>query len=746
MKIKKVLVANRGEIAIRIFRACVEIGIKTVAIYTYEDRYSQHRYKADESYQIGKDDEPLKPYLDIDEIINVAVSKGVDAIHPGYGFLSENAEFARKCADKGIIFIGPSPQVMSQLGDKLKAKAIAIKNKIPIIESNKKDLKNHKVAIAEAKRIGFPVMLKAASGGGGRGMRVIRKASEIENAFDEARREAVNAFGDGTLFLEKFVEAPKHIEVQIVGDNHGNIVHLFERDCSVQRRYQKVVEMAPSFGLSDETRQKLYDYALRIASAVNYNNVGTVEFLVDGAGDIYFIEVNPRIQVEHTVTEMVTGIDLIKAQMFIAGGYKLSDTQIKIASQDEIRVNGYAIQCRITTEDPESDFQPDYGTIITYRSAAGFGIRLDVGSLYLGVTVSPFFDSMLVKVSAHSRTLDGACRKMNRALKEFRIRGVKTNVQFLENIVNHDEFRSGGATVDFIQKRRELFKFDQRLDRATKAVKYLGEVIVNGNPDVKYIDKSRKFMTPVVPAYEPYSPFPKGTKDRLTKLGPEGFAAWLKKEKKIHFTDTTMRDAHQSLLATRMRTYDMMKVAESYAKNHPQTFSMEVWGGATFDVCLRFLHENPWKRLAELRGAMPNILLQMLIRGSNGVGYSAYPDNLIESFVEKSWDTGVDLFRIFDSLNWMKNIAPCIKYVRKRTGGLAEGAICYTGDILDSSRTKYTLKYYLHLAKQIEDAGAHMLAIKDMAGLLKPYAATELVTALKATVKIPIHLHTHDTS
>lgn len=746
MKIKKILVANRGEIAIRIFRACVEIGLKTVAIYTYEDRYSLHRYKADQSYQIGRDDDPLKPYLDIDEIINVAVSKGVDAIHPGYGFLSENAEFAQKCADRGIIFIGPSPKVMSQLGDKLKAKVIAVKNGIPIIESNKKELKNHKIAVAEAKIIGFPVMLKAASGGGGRGMRVIRDASEVENAFNEAQREAENAFGDGTMFLEKFVEEPKHIEIQIVGDQHGNIVHLFERDCSVQRRYQKVVEMAPSYGLPDETREALYEYAVRIATAVGYNNVGTVEFLVGTTGDIYFIEVNPRIQVEHTVTEMVTGIDLIKTQMFIAGGYKLSDKQIKISSQKDLKVHGYAIQCRITTEDPENDFTPDYGTIITYRSAAGFGIRLDVGSLYLGVKVSPFFDSMLVKVSAHSRTLDGACRKMDRALREFRIRGVKTNVQFLENIIENDIFRSGKATVGFIQNTRSLFKFNRRLDRATKAVKYLGEVIVNGNPDVKFVDKSRKFVTPIVPSYDPYTEFPKGTKDRLTKLGPEGFSEWLKKEKKIHYTDTTMRDAHQSLLATRMRTYDMIKVAESYAKMHPQTFSMEVWGGATFDVCLRFLHENPWKRLTDLREAMPNLLLQMLIRGSNGVGYSAYPDNLIESFVEKSWDTGVDLFRIFDSLNWMKNIAPCIKYVRKRTGGLAEGAICYTGDILDVSKTKYSLNYYLKLAKQIEDAGAHILAIKDMAGLLKPYAATELITALKSTINIPIHLHTHDTS
>jgi len=726
MKIKKVLVANRGEIAIRVFRSCVEIGLKTVAIYTFEDRYSQHRYKADESYQIGRDDDPLKPYLDIDEIINLAKAKNVDAIHPGYGFLSENYDFAQKCIDNGIIFIGPDPKVMQLLGDKIKAKKIAVDQDIPVIKSSEKNLSNVKVAVAEAKRIGFPVMLKAASGGGGRGMRVVHRAEEIENAFTEARREALNAFGDDTMFLEKYVEEPKHIEVQIVGDRHGNLVHLFERDCSVQRRYQKVVEVAPSFGIAEEIKEKLYAYALKITRAVSYNNVGTVEFLVDKSGEIYFIEVNPRIQVEHTVTEMVTNIDLVKTQLFIAGGYKLSDTQIKIPSQESLSTTGFAIQCRITTEDPQNDFVPDYGTIITYRSASGFGIRLDVGSLYLGVKV--------------------ACRKMDRALREFRIRGVKTNIQFLENIIKHDTFKNGGAAVNFIEKTTELFVFDRRLDRATKTVKYLGEIIVNGNSDVKHVDESKQFTTPIVPEFDPYAAFPKGTKDRLTSLGPEGFSKWLSKEKKIHFTDTTMRDAHQSLLATRMRSYDMLKVAESYAKNHPQTFSMEVWGGATFDVCLRFLYENPWKRLADIREAMPNILLQMLIRGSNGVGYSAYPDNLIESFVEKSWDTGVDLFRIFDSLNWMKNIAPCIKYVRKRTGGLAEGAICYTGDIMDKSKTKYSLDYYVRLAKEIENAGAHILAIKDMAGLLKPYAAKELVGALKANIEIPIHLHTHDTS
>ncbi len=746
MKIKKVLVANRGEIAIRVFRACSELNLKTVGVYTYEDRYSQHRYKADEAYQIGANDQPLKPYLDIDEIINVAKEKAVDAIHPGYGFLSENTTFASKCRDHGIIFIGPDPEVMAALGDKIAAKKVAQQCGVPIIESSKKQLTSFKVALGEAQRIGYPVMLKAAAGGGGRGMRVIRSDEELEKAFNEARREALNAFGDDTMFIEKFVEEPKHIEIQIVADRHGNIVHLFERDCSVQRRYQKVVEVAPSLGLDEAVKQKLYDYAISITKAVNYNNVGTVEFLLDRANNIYFIEVNPRIQVEHTVTEMVTGIDLIKAQIFIAGGYKLSDQQIKIPDQASITTTGYAMQCRITTEDPENDFQPDYGTIVTYRSAAGFGVRLDVGSVYQGATVSPFFDSMLVKVSAQSRTLDGACRRMSRALREFRIRGVKTNIQFLQNIIQHDVFKNGEATVNFVHSHKELFKLNKQLDRATKIVSYLGDTIVNGNPDVKTIDKGRTFTAPIVPAFDRYSDYPKGTKDLLTELGPDGFSKWLKKQKKIQYTDTTMRDAHQSLLATRMRTYDMLKVAEGYAKTHPQLFSMEVWGGATFDVCMRFLYENPWKRLADLRAAMPNVLLQMLIRGANGVGYSAYPDNLVESFVEKSWETGVDVFRIFDSLNWMKNIEPCINYVRKRTGGLAEAAICYTGDILDPKKTKYTLDYYLKLAKQIEDAGAHILAIKDMAGLLKPLAAKELVKGLRATIDIPIHLHTHDTS
>ncbi|MFT6127516.1 pyruvate carboxylase [Candidatus Marifrigoribacter sp. Uisw_064] len=746
MKIKKVLVANRSEIAIRILRACTELNIKTVAVYTYEDRYSQHRYKADESYQIGENNQPLKPYLNIDELIHLALSKKVDAIHPGYGFLSENSDFARACAKNGLIFIGPNPEVMDALGDKITAKKIATKCKVPVIEGNKKKLTSLKVALSEANTIGYPLMLKAASGGGGRGMRIIRNQEDLEKNYDSAKNESLNAFGDDTMFLEKYVEDPKHLEVQIVADNHGNIRHLFERDCSVQRRHQKVVEIAPSFNISKKVKENLYKYALAIANEVNYNNIGTVEFLIDKSDNVYFIEVNPRIQVEHTVTEMVTGIDLVKTQLFVAGGYKLSDTQIKIYAQDTLATYGFALQCRVTTEDPENNFTPDYGTITTYRSASGMGIRLDAGSIYQSYNVSPFFDSMLVKVSAHGRTLDGAVRKMTRALKEFRIRGVKTNIYFLQNVIQHETFKEGKSTVNFIQNTPSLFKIRLSQDRTSKVINYLGEIIVNGNPDVKFVDKSKVFREPVIPSFNSLSEYPKGTKDLLTELGPDKFCAWLKNDSKIHYTDTTIRDAHQSLLATRMRSYDMLKVAESFAKNHPNAFSIEMWGGATFDVCLRFLNESPWTRLRELRKAMPNILFQMLLRGSNAVGYKAYPDNLIEKFVIKSWENGIDVFRIFDSLNWVKAMEPSINYVRNSTAGIAQAAISYTGNILDTSQTKYNLAYYTQLAKDLENAGAHMIAIKDMAGLLTPYAASELVGALKDTVKLPIHLHTHDTS
>ena len=745
-KIKKILVANRGEIAIRALRAATELGIRTVAIYTYEDRYSLHRYKADEAYQIGSNEDPLKPYLDIQEIIRVAKKQGVDAIHPGYGFLSENVTFARRCREEGIRFIGPHPEVMEQLGDKVAAKKVARACGVPVIEDNREPLSSNAVALEEAKRIGYPVIFKASAGGGGRGMRVIRREDELEKAFSEAKREAGNAFGDDTIFIEKFIEDPKHIEVQILGDEHGQLVHLFERDCSVQRRFQKVVEVAPAPNLKQATRNLLYDYALKIARQVNYNNAGTVEFLVDVDENIFFIEVNPRIQVEHTVTEEITGIDIVRSQILVAAGYKLSSPEIDIPGQENIRCNGFAIQCRITTEDPQNDFKPDFGTLIAYRNAGGYGIRIDEGSSYQGVKISPFFDSMLAKVTASGRTLNGASNRMFRTLMEFRIRGVKTNIPFLENVIRHPVFMEGRATVKFIEKHRELFVFKTKQDSGTKMLRYLADILVNGNPDVTRTDPARQFGIPRIPAWDSSQPKVAGTKQKLDEWGPEKFSQWLKNEKRVQFTDTTFRDAHQSLLATRFRTHDMMKVAEGFSANHPRLFSMEVWGGATFDVALRFLHECPWKRLQRFREAIPNILLQMLIRGSNAIGYTAYPDNLVERFIEESWKNGVDVFRIFDSLNWVKSMTVSIQAVRERTGGLAEACISYTGDITNPAKTKYNLNYYLDLARQLEDSGAHILGIKDMAGLLKPYAAATLVRELKKAVSIPIHLHTHDTS
>ncbi|SET13313.1 pyruvate carboxylase [Hymenobacter actinosclerus] len=749
MNIRRLLVANRGEIAIRVLRAATELGIRTVAIYTYEDRYSLHRYKADEAYQVGRDDDPLKPYLDIEGIIRTAKENQVDAIHPGYGFLSENATLARRCREEGLIFVGPRPEVMEALGDKVAAKRVAVECGVPIIESSEQDLTDLEVALTEAHRIGYPVMLKAASGGGGRGMRVIRDDEQLERGFFEARNEALKAFGDDTVFLERFVEQPKHIEVQLVADNHGGLTHLYERDCSVQRRYQKVVEVAPSLHLTPEMREQLYEYALRLGRAVGYNNVGTVEFLVNPEiNRIYFIEVNPRIQVEHTVTEMITGVDLIKTQLYVAAGYRLDSPEINLGPDVVPMKNGYAIQCRITTENPEQDFKPDYGTITAYRSAGGFGIRLDQGSVYSGVRVSPFFDSLLVKVSTQAPTLADAAQKMARTLDEFRVRGVSTNIQFLQNIIAHPVFMAGEANVDFIKDHPELFRFQQRRDRATRILRFLGDVSVNGHADVAgSVDPKKELRKPRLPESDLTGPPPAGTKQLLTELGPEGFSKWLRADPQIHYTDTTLRDAHQSLLATRMRTFDMLKVASRYAHEHPQTFSLECWGGATFDVALRFLHEDPWERLAKLRAAVPNILLQMLIRGANGVGYKAYPDNLTERFVQQAAETGIDVFRIFDSLNWMPGMEACIGFVRNKTDRLAEASICYTGDLLDVSRhQKYNLQYYLRLARQIEDAGAHILCIKDMAGLLKPYAAQELITALRDTISLPIHLHTHDTS
>ncbi|MGB1120786.1 MAG: pyruvate carboxylase, partial [Saprospiraceae bacterium] len=742
---KKLLVANRSEIAIRVLRAASELNLRTVAIYTYEDRYSLHRYKADEAYQIGEEDDPLKPYLDVEEILRIAKKYNVDAIHPGYGFLSENVNFARRCREEGIIFIGPSPEVMEKLGDKVAAKTIAREVGVPMIEDSKQPLDSVEIALAEAKNIGFPIMVKAASGGGGRGMRVVRNEEELVQAYHEARGEAKTAFGDDTVFLERFVENPKHIEIQLLGDKYGNLVHLYERDCSVQRRFQKVVEVAPAINLKTITKEKLYDYALRLGKHVNYTHAGTVEFLVDADENIFFIEVNPRIQVEHTITEEVTGIDLVRSQILISMGYELAHETIYIRKQDDVQINGVAIQCRVTTEVPADDFKPDYGRIIAYRSASGFGIRLDAGSAYADAKISPYFDSLLVKVTAKGRTLEGASQRLHRALREFRVRGVQTNIGFLENLLQHPTFYKGEATVGFIKDNPELMNVPRIQDRGTKTLRYLAEVIVNGNKDVKFVDKDRTFRTPERPSRRGKS-YSKGTKDLLTELGADGFAKWLKNEKKIQYTDTTMRDAHQSLLATRMRTKDMIEVAESYAKNHPNIFSMEVWGGATFDVAMRFLKEDPWQRLALLREKMPNVLLQMLLRGSNAVGYAAYPDNLVVKFIEKAAETGIDVFRIFDSLNWVEAMKVSIKTVRENTNSLAEACLCYTGDITDKSRTKYTLQYYIDLAKRLEDAGAHIIGIKDMAGLLKPQAAEILIPALREAVDLPLHLHTHDTS
>lgn len=743
----KLMVANRGEIAIRVLRAASELRLRTVAIYTYEDRYSLHRYKSDEAYQIGPDEEPLKPYLDIEEIIRVAKREGVDAIHPGYGFLSENVTFARRCREEGIVFVGPAPEVMERLGDKVAAKKLAREVEVPLIEDSRLPLDSEEIALQEAERIGFPVMVKAAAGGGGRGMRVVRSADQLKQEFREAKGEAATAFGDDTLFLEKFIDNPKHIEVQILGDRYGNIVHLFERDCSVQRRFQKVVEVAPAIGLTPETKDKLYEYALKLCRKVAYSNAGTVEFLVDKAENIYFIEVNPRVQVEHTVTEEVTGVDIVRSQILIAMGYPLEHKTIFIRSQEDVECHGVAIQCRVTTEDPSNHFKPDYGTLIAYRSASGMGIRLDAGSAFPGAKISPYFDSLLVKITGWGRTQSGAAQRLHRALREFRIRGVKTNIGFLLNLLQNKTFQQGAATVNFINEHPELIAPPNWRDRGTKLLRYLAEVNVNGNPDVKYVDEKVQFLEPRVPAFDPNAAVPDGTRQKLQQLGADGFAQWLKEQQSIQYTDTTFRDAHQSLLATRMRSYDLLKAARSFALRHADdVFSMEVWGGATFDVAMRFLKECPWKRLEHLRQEIPNICFQMLLRGSNAVGYTAYPDNLIEKFIEEAAEAGIDIFRIFDSLNWIEAMKVSIKAVRERTNSVAEACICYTGDLTSTAPSKYNLDYYITLAKQLEDEGAHIIAIKDMAGLLKPLAAEMLVGALKEAVHLPIHLHTHDTS
>jgi pyruvate carboxylase len=747
---KKLLVANRSEIAIRCFRAATELGLQTVAVYSFEDRFSLHRFKADEAFVIGPPagGEPVRSYLNIPAIIDVARRHGADAIHPGYGFLSENAEFARACAAAGITFVGPTPEQLDAFGDKVASKRLARDAGVPTVPGTEQAVTDLEDVRAAAKDIGFPIIIKASFGGGGRGMRVAQNAEELAGKLEEAQREAGAAFGRPDVFIERFVRRAKHIEVQILGDTHGNLVHLWERDCSVQRRHQKVVEIAPSINLPREFRARICDAAVRLCTAARYQSAGTVEFLVDvERNEFFFIEVNPRIQVEHTVTEVVTGIDLVRSQILIAQGHSLHDAPLSTPAQDDIDTSGVAIQCRITTEDPENHFIPDYGRITTYRSPGGFAVRLDGGNGFGGAVITPYFDSLLVKMTTWGQTLDEAVRRTDRSLREFRIRGVKTNIAFLGNLILHPTFMSGAATTEFVDSTPELFRFRAPRDRATKVLSYLSDVIVNGRPDVRdKVDRSRRLATPVVPHVADATPSPPGLRQKLQELGPERFAQWVRAENRLLFTDTTMRDAHQSLLATRVRTYDLLAVAESVARGVPNLFSLELWGGATFDTSMRFLQEDPWDRLTLLRARIPNILFQMLLRGSNAVGYTSYPDNVVKEFIRTSGAHGIDVFRVFDSLNSAANMQVAMEAVRTETSGICEAAICYTGDILDPARTKYSLKYYVQMAGTLVDMGAHVLAIKDMAGLCKPYAAHALVKALRDAVDVPIHFHTHDTS
>ncbi|NGQ95349.1 pyruvate carboxylase [Brevibacillus sp. SYP-B805] len=744
-KIKRLLVANRGEIAIRIFRAATELGIRTIAIYSEQDNVAQHRFKADESYLVGAGKGPIEAYLDIDSILEIAKRNDVDAIHPGYGFLAENAEFARRCQEVGIIFIGPSSELIEKFGDKVEARKLAVEAGIPVIPGTPEPIETLQDAMLFAKEHGYPIIIKGVSGGGGRGMRIVRSQDELQDALDRARSEARSSFGNAHVYLEKYLEKPKHIEVQIIGDAHGNIVHLFERDCSIQRRHQKVVEVAPSLALDEKLREEICQAALTLMKRVGYTNAGTVEFLLTPDRKFYFIEVNPRIQVEHTITELITGIDIVQTQIRVAEGYALHDPEIGIPVQQEIKRSGYAIQCRVTTEDPENGFIPDAGRLLAWRSGGGFGVRLDSGNGHPGAIITPYYDSLLVKISTYATTFEQAARKMLRTLREFRIRGVKTNLPFLENVVTHPDFLSGRYDTSFIDTKPELFKFPGRQDRGTKLLNYIGTTIVNGYPGLPKNEKKPRFEPPRIPK-TPYSqPYPEGTKQILEREGADGLVRWIKEQKKVLITDTTFRDAHQSLFATRVRTYDMVAIAEATGKLASDLFSLEMWGGATFDTAMRFLRESPWDRLQLLRQKIPNVLFQMLLRGANAVGYTNYPDNVIREFVRAAAEHGIDVFRIFDSLNWLPGMQTAIDAVRD-TGKIAEAAICYTGDILDPSRTKYTLSYYVNLAKELEKAGAHILAIKDMAGLLKPYAAYELVRALKQEIGIPIHLHTHDTA
>ncbi len=747
---RKLLVANRSEIAIRVFRAATELGLQTVSIYTHEDRFALHRFKSDESYMIGPPDGgmPVKGYLNIEAIIAVAKDHGVDAIHPGYGFLSENSHFARACKENAIEFIGPSAEMLEAFGDKTAAKRLAAKASVPTVPGSEGAISDLAEVRKAAKEVGYPIILKASFGGGGRGMRVVRKPEELASKLEEAQREAGGAFGRTEVFIERYIARAKHIEVQIMGDKHGNLVHLWERDCSVQRRHQKVVEIAPSVNLSEDLRRAICESAVRLTRAIHYYNACTVEYLVDAdSGEFFFIEVNPRVQVEHTVTECVTGIDIVKTQILVAQGHKLHEAPIGIPAQAKITPRGYAMQCRITTEDPENHFIPDYGRLSTYRSSAGFGIRLDGGSAYGGAVITPYFDSLLVKCTAMGSTFSEAIKRMDRALREFRIRGVKTNIPFLENLILHPKFVAGDATTTFIDTTPELFNFRPKRDRATKILSYLGDVIVNSRPDVKgKFDPKKKLRKPEIPSYPVGVAPPPGTRNKLLELGPEAFCNWVRKQKRLMFTDTTMRDAHQSLLATRVRTYDMLHIADATAHLEKDLFSLEMWGGATFDTAMRFLQEDPWDRLAVLRGRIPNILLQMLLRASNAVGYTNYPDNVVREFVKRSAEAGMDVFRIFDSLNWTENMKVAVQTVREQTNSICEAAICYTGDILDPRRSKYSLKYYVKMARELVKMGTHILGIKDMAGLCKPYAAHMLVKALRDEVDVPIHFHTHDTS
>lgn len=736
----KVLAANRGEIAIRIFRACYDLGLHTVAMYSNEDTFSLFRTRADEAYLIGENQSPLGAYLDIPGIIGLARRRGVDAIHPGYGFLSENAEFAKACEDAGIKFIGPPSHILAQMGDKLAAKATAIAAGVPIIPGSTEPLKDADEALEKAISYGFPIILKAAAGGGGRGMRRCDMPEEVKPAFELVKSEAKKAFGNDDIFIEKFLVEPKHIEVQILADEHGNVMHLGERDCSLQRRYQKVVEYAPAWSVPEETRKALHDDAVKIAKSVGYINAGTVEFLVDKEGHHYFIEMNPRIQVEHTVTEMITGIDLVRAQILVAEGYPLSTPAIGLESQDDLHINGYAIQCRVTTEDPTNNFAPDTGKITAYRSGGGYGVRLDGGNASTGTVISPYYDSLLVKVTTWDNTFEGVCRRARRAINEEHVRGVKTNIPFITNILTHPRFRAGQCHTKFIDETPELFEIENSRDRATKVLKYIAQIQVN-NPNTE----RHQYDTPRFPSFHQDRPPREGLKQMLDKNGPDAVKRWVLDQKKLLITDTTMRDAHQSLLSTRMRTRDMVKGAEGTAEILADCFSLEMWGGATFDTAYRFLHESPWERLDLLRQKIPNIPFQMLLRGSNTVGYANFPDNLVREFVKEAARSGIDVFRVFDSLNWIPGMEIAMDEVINQ-GKLCEATICYTGDIMDPKRDKYTLNYYVNMAKELEKRGAHLLCIKDMSGLLKPYAAKKLVTALKQEVGLPIHLHTHDTT